>query len=166
MDFTELVKASQSIMNFRVKLVVYRLQSCQYIELMMWACVLASYVDGLLYINKQSGQVISYANNIASKNLSSVNKAMSITSDSDKNIWVGTNGAGVQVFHSQQKKWIKQFLFHEEDSTGIANNWVNCIINDNKGHIWAGTYEGASKINIRTGKVNNYRKSSGGILLS
>ena len=124
---------------------------------------LASYVDGLLYFNKQSGQVVSYANNIASKNLSSVNKAMSITSDSDKNIWVGTNGAGVQVFHSQQKKWIKQFLFHEEDSTGIANNWVNCIINDNKGHIWAGTYEGASKIDIRTGRITNYRKSQGGI---
>lgn len=124
---------------------------------------LASYVDGLLYFNKSNGLVKTYANNIASTNLAAVNKAMCLTSDGDKNIWVGTNGAGIQVFSSSDKKWVKQYLFHEEDSTGIANNWVNCILNDQNGHVWAGTYEGATKIDIRTGVVTNYRKNKCGL---
>ena len=50
---------------------------------------------------------------------------MTLAAGTKNDIWVGTNGAGVLVFDKSLQKYVKQYLFHEEDSSGIANNWVN-----------------------------------------
>lgn len=125
---------------------------------------LASYLDGLLQFDKRTGGVKSFTNpNIIQNKASSVNKSMCLTLDKRNNIWVGTNGAGIQVFNPQQKKWVSQYQFNEDDSTGIANNWVNCVMTDKEGIVWAGTYEGASAINPENGTITNFRVSKNGL---
>jgi ligand-binding sensor domain-containing protein len=76
---------------------------------------------------------------------------------------VGTNGAGVLVFDKSLQKYVKQYLFHEEDSSGIANNWVNTLRNDGDSLMWVGTYGGVSSIDLRNDKITTYR-IKGGIL--
>lgn len=125
---------------------------------------LASYLDGLLQFDKKSGKVTPFANPYMIQNkASSMNKSMCMTPDRKNNIWIGTNGAGIQVFSSVEKRWVSHYQFNEADSTGIANNWVNCIVADKEGMIWAGTYEGVSAINPRNGAIKNFRVSANGL---
>lgn len=118
---------------------------------------LASYLDGLVKFDKNSGNFVRYPNNSAlSFSNTAANKAMTLALDSQDRIWIGTNGAGVQVFDTHSSKYVQQYIFHEEDSTGIANNWVNYIKRDGDRAMWIGTYGGVSRIDQMTGKITNY----------
>ena len=122
---------------------------------------LASYLDGLMKFDKRTGKSIKCANNsLELYNNTSSNKAMSIARDSKNRIWVGTNGAGVQIFDTNSSKYVTQYLFHEEDSSGIANNWVNCV--KRYGDImWIGTYGGVSSIDLRNNQISTFRTQKG-----
>ena len=123
---------------------------------------LASYLDGLLKFDKGSGKITQFVNsNTGLTNNTSSNKAMYIERDKKNRIWVGTNGAGVHVFDISTSKFIAHYQFHEEDSTGIANNWVNCVISDGDSLMWIGTYGGVSCIDLRSQKINTYRTQNG-----
>jgi signal transduction histidine kinase/ligand-binding sensor domain-containing protein/AraC-like DNA-binding protein len=123
---------------------------------------LASFIDGLIRFDKKTGLTLFYPNNNQQFiNNTSANKAMCLARDSKDRIWVGTNGAGVQVFDVALSKYVNQFLFHEEDSSGIANNWVNCVLNDGDSLMWVGTYEGVSSVSIETGEITTYRVRNG-----
>ena len=122
---------------------------------------LASYLDGLVKFDKRNGSITRYANNTHElSNNTSSNKAMSIALDSRNRIWVGTNGAGVQVFDINSSKYVAQYLFQEEDSSGIANNWVNCVKRDGD-LMWIGTYGGVSSVDLRTNRITTFRTKNG-----
>jgi signal transduction histidine kinase/ligand-binding sensor domain-containing protein/DNA-binding response OmpR family regulator len=118
---------------------------------------LASYLDGLVRFDKHSGNITRFANNSPElSNNTSSNKAMSIAHDEKNRIWVGTNGAGVQVFDINSSKYVAQYMFQEADSSGIANNWVNCVKQD--GYLmWIGTYGGVSSVNLRSNRITTFR---------
>ena len=122
---------------------------------------LASYLDGLVKFDKHSGTITRYANNSPElSNNTSSNKAMSIARDSKNRIWVGTNGAGVQVFDINSSKYVAQYMFQEADSSGIANNWVNCVKRDGD-LMWIGTYGGVSSVDLLTNRITTYRTKNG-----
>lgn len=122
----------------------------------------ASYFNGLLKFDKKTGNTISFTNTSSelSKN-TSANKAMCLSKDAKNRIWVGTNGAGVQIFDVALQKFTGEYLFHESDSSGIANNWVNCIRPDGENIMWVGTYDGVSRIDIRNNEIITYRSKNG-----
>jgi len=122
---------------------------------------LASYLDGLVKFDKQSGKITRYAKNSHElyTNASS-NKAMSIARDARNRIWVGTNGAGVQVFDTNSSQYVAQYLFQESDSSGIANNWVNCVKREGD-LMWIGTYGGVSCVDVRTNHITTFRTKNG-----
>jgi len=123
---------------------------------------LASFIEGLLKFNKQTGTFTIFTNTSSEiTNSTAANKAMSIARDTKNRIWVGTNGAGVQIFDETKQKFTGEYLFHEADSSGIANNWVNCITRDGDNIMWIGTYDGASSIDISKNKIINYRSKNG-----
>ncbi|MFT3752829.1 MAG: two-component regulator propeller domain-containing protein [Paludibacter sp.] len=123
---------------------------------------LAFFFDGLLKFDKQSGNITRFANTASelSKN-TAANKAMSIARDAKNRIWIGTNGAGVQIFDIASQQFAGEYLFNEADSSGIANNWVNCIKRDGDNVMWIGTYDGVSNINVSNGKITTYRTRNG-----
>ncbi|MBP1616877.1 MAG: hybrid sensor histidine kinase/response regulator [Bacteroidetes bacterium] len=132
---------------------------------------LGSYIDGLVKFDKTTGTTTFYKNNnLGLISNAAANKAMSIARDPQNRIWIGTNGAGIQIFDPKISKYVGQLLFNEEDSSGIANNWVNCLVNDGDSLMWIGTYKGVSSVNLRTGKITTFRKSNeklvGNIVLS
>jgi signal transduction histidine kinase/ligand-binding sensor domain-containing protein/DNA-binding response OmpR family regulator len=123
---------------------------------------MASFLDGLIRFDKRSGSLQFLKNELkGNHNNTSSNKATSLAKDALGRIWVGTNGAGVSVFDPELNRFTQQFLFHEEDSSGIANNWVNTLMSDGDSLIWIGTYGGASSVDVRTGKINTYRTKNG-----
>jgi signal transduction histidine kinase/ligand-binding sensor domain-containing protein/DNA-binding response OmpR family regulator len=123
---------------------------------------LGSYIDGLVKFNKTTGATTYYKNNnLELISNTSTNKSMSLALDPQNRIWVGTNGAGIQIFDPKSSKYVSQYLFNEEDSSGIANNWVNCVMNDGDSLMWVGTYGGVSSVNLETGKITTFRGPKG-----
>ncbi|MBP6611019.1 MAG: response regulator [Paludibacter sp.] len=123
---------------------------------------LGSYTDGLIRFNKISGAYNSFLHELPNSHKNaSVNKVMCLAKDAKNRIWTGTNGSGVQIFDIQTSKFSREFLFHEEDSSGIANNWVNCLLNDGDSMMWVGTYEGVSCIHFQKNEIKTFRAKSG-----
>ena len=125
---------------------------------------LASYLDGLVQFDKRSGRSKNFREQLSGFQYhTSAGRAMTLAAGTKNDIWVGTNGAGVLVFDKSLQKYVKQYLFHEEDSSGIANNWVNILRNDGDTLMWVGTYGGVSSIDLRNDKITTYR-IKGGVL--
>lgn len=122
---------------------------------------MASFIDGLIRFDKSIGSFSYLKNDLKGKYNTSSNKATSLAKDAQGRIWVGTNGAGVSVFDPRVNRFTQQYLFHEEDSSGIANNWVNTLMADGDSLIWVGTYGGVSSVNVKTGSITTYRSKNG-----
>ncbi|HWG66225.1 MAG TPA: EAL domain-containing protein, partial [Rhodanobacteraceae bacterium] len=70
-------------------------------------------------------------------------------------LWVAPHGAGLVHYHDGH-------VVHRFDSRqGLASNNVVVLAQDRAGNIWAGTTDGASMIDPRTGKIRTFREVPG-----
>jgi len=84
-------------------------------------------------------------------------KTNTVYTDSQKRIWVGTEGEGV-VLLNQQHNIIRHFK-HDDDDLTLVNNIIRDINEDSQGNIWVGTFLGISIVDGRTFEISNYRQS-------
>lgn len=75
----------------------------------------------------------------------------SVLAASDKNIYVGYAG-GLAIVNPKENKVIS--LFTTKD--GLSNNFVGCIANDDKGHIWIGNASSISRFSRHQHIFYNY----------
>ena len=80
---------------------------------------------------------------------------MCITEDKKKNLWIGTNGAGLYSFDLKTQTYKQHYALDGWHDGKISNGLINCILHDRDGFIWIGTFKGACKINPQTNKVVN-----------
>jgi signal transduction histidine kinase/ligand-binding sensor domain-containing protein/AraC-like DNA-binding protein len=74
----------------------------------------------------------------------SANSILCLFNDKDGNLWVGTEGGGINYYDAKNNK------FKAISTTnGLANDVVHGLIQDNDGFLWASTNKGISKINIQ-----------------
>jgi signal transduction histidine kinase/ligand-binding sensor domain-containing protein/DNA-binding response OmpR family regulator len=59
-----------------------------------------------------------------------------IAEDADGNIWIGSHGGGVAVFHPADDKW----TIYTQDNSQLASDKIQSILCDSQGNIWIGTY--------------------------
>jgi signal transduction histidine kinase/ligand-binding sensor domain-containing protein/DNA-binding NarL/FixJ family response regulator len=71
-------------------------------------------------------------------------------------VWLATHGDGVYGFDPKSKKYQS---YSEKD--GLVTNFTNSIMADKQGVIWIGTVKGISKINPKTGEVQNFNNQDG-----
>ncbi len=74
----------------------------------------------------------------------SANSVLCLYQDKDANLWIGTEGGGLNYFDAKKEKF-KAITTND----GLANNVVHSLIQDNEGFLWASTNKGLSKINIQ-----------------
>lgn len=67
----------------------------------------------------------------------------SIIEDREGNIWMGTNGGGIDVLHRDGS--IEHHHFSTQQDS-LSNNYIRCLMQDSKGHIWIGTYSGGISV--------------------
>lgn len=65
--------------------------------------------------------------------------------------WFGTNAGGASRY--KDGKWKTYFPMH-----GLADYWIYCFANDKAGNLWIGTWAGANKYDVNTGKLTTYVK--------
>jgi signal transduction histidine kinase/ligand-binding sensor domain-containing protein/DNA-binding response OmpR family regulator len=84
-------------------------------------------------------------------------KINNVFSDSQKRIWVGTDGDGLYLLN-RHNEVIKKF-YYQESKSSLVNNIIRDIQEDTQGNIWVGTFLGLSIIDGRTLEISNYRQT-------
>lgn len=96
--------------------------------------------NGLYLYNKTTGKSIIFNYSQDSKSGINNNNIRSIKKDSKNNLWIGTEGGGVNVMDIKNKKFR---AFTEKD--GLSNNRVCGLLIDELDNIWISTTNGLSK---------------------
>jgi len=72
--------------------------------------------------------------------------------DRQGNIWMGTKGAGIMLFHRSGKTYkTEQFRNDPSNLYSLSEDKVYSIFQDSQGRIWVGTYDGGLNL-VQTGK--------------
>ncbi|HJX71397.1 MAG TPA: two-component regulator propeller domain-containing protein, partial [Bacteroidales bacterium] len=71
----------------------------------------------------------------------------------DGNLWIGTNGGGINIYDRKQDLFIH---FKGYDSSYIRSEIITCLHEDDDGTIWAGTSDGLFKIRHSERKMTEF----------
>ena len=86
-------------------------------------------------------------------------KILSINEDSDGNLLIGTDGAGLQVFN--KKTGLFRTLLHSKDSNSISDNQVTNILEERPGELWIATMGGLNYFDVKKNKFTIYTTANG-----
>ncbi|HEY0054676.1 MAG TPA: response regulator, partial [Pedobacter sp.] len=100
-----------------------------------------------------------YYSDSTSSSLSNT-RSRCIFKDSAGDIWVGTNGGGLNRFNSTSKNFIR-YLQDTKSSGAISNNEINSIYEDSKKNLWISTANGLNKFDKKSNTFTVYDKSNG-----
>ncbi|MEJ7559015.1 MAG: two-component regulator propeller domain-containing protein [Pedobacter sp.] len=92
------------------------------------------------------------------------NEIFCIKEDKSGQIWIGTNGGGVNVMNQDHKVVTKYFNEPKGKKLIPANNFIRFIEEDNEGNMWIGSYgSGIAVFNIDTKKFTHFNKANSGL---
>ena len=74
-----------------------------------------------------------------------------IYEDNKQNLWVGTEGAGINLYD-----YNNQGFENFTESDGLPNGVINAILEDERGHLWLSTNNGVSKFDTDKRIFENY----------
>lgn len=104
--------------------------------------LLATRKAGLVRFDKRRGVFSKYyKHDDLSSNTISSNAVYCLYEDIKKNIWVGTIGAGLNLFNRGDESF-EQFQHDPNDPLSISDNTVFAIKEDSEGRLWIGTEHG------------------------
>lgn len=81
---------------------------------------------------------------------------ISIFEDSRDNLWIGTEGGGLNLFDRAQKKFQ---AYTKAD--GLPNDVIYGIVEDQQGYIWLSSNKGVSRFDVKDGTFRNYDHADG-----
>lgn len=131
----------------------YLQKSCIYqvyqdAQAVLW---IATYDNGLIKMTK-NGRLTQYASQNKPGGISS-NKVLSILDDEQGNLWLGTDGGGLNVFNKQTEKFV---VFDEK--LGIKSTVIYGILKDKEGKLWLSTNSGIYEFDDKTKSQRNFGK--------
>jgi len=111
---------------------------------------------GLNYV-KPNGEPIKILRKTLESSLSlGHNRISALAEDTDKRIWIGTDGAGLDLYDPITGKF-EYYQSDLSDPYSISNDYVISLCVDSKKRLWAGTYQGGlNKFNESTGHFDHY----------
>ncbi|BEH00196.1 hybrid sensor histidine kinase/response regulator transcription factor [Bacteroides sedimenti] len=112
--------------------------------------------QGLYSYNKRNKRWKHYLYPMSNK----LEKAKMITClcvDSNKHLWVGSEGAGICMYN----KSTDSFVNVRDKNNDLPNDVVYRLVVDKQGHIWGSTNKGLFLLNIQNGNIKHYTHSNG-----
>jgi len=76
--------------------------------------------------------------------------------DRDNDLWVGTWGGGVGLYHEEHRNFT-WFSHNDGDENSLCGNFLTTIGEDNDGNIWIGTTTGLDVLNKKTRQIKHYK---------
>lgn len=81
----------------------------------------------------------------------------SVYEDSKKNIWIGTKDDG--LIRLDRNKMMVNYTFNPSKN-GLSSNYIRCVVEDNFGDYWIGTFKGLDKLDASTGTFTSYSEDN------
>ncbi|AYD48261.1 hybrid sensor histidine kinase/response regulator [Arachidicoccus soli] len=79
-----------------------------------------------------------------------------IIQDNQQNIWLGTEGGGLQLFNEKDKSFT-----HFTEKNGLPSNSILNILKDRLGNLWCSTYNGLTEFDPQTKSCINFNTNDG-----
>lgn len=111
---------------------------------------------GLNFVNPEGEPIKLLQYNSSKPNALSHSRIGALAQSSNGNIYIGTDGAGLDVLNP-----IKGTYAHHKHSSGnsssLSNDYIIALLEDSKQRLWIGTYQGGlNKMDVVTGTCNHY----------
>lgn len=120
-------------------------------------------LGGLLRIDRDTGRIERFRADASRPGTISHDTVTAIVQDRRGRLWVGTQGGGINRVDFDAAGQPRFTAFGIQD--GLATNAVGGIVEDATGQLWISTTEGISRLDPRTGRIDNYGASTGTQLL-
>lgn len=85
-------------------------------------------------------------------------RILSVSEDKFDNLWIGTNGGGLNKYDRQTNKFTN-YLPGSEDSQSLSGKVIHCILATPDGELWIGTENGLSLMNLEKGAFVDLNKA-------
>ena len=112
---------------------------------------IATYDNGLVKMD-QSGKTTRFIMN-HSKNSITSNKVISILDDDKGNLWLGTDGGGLNIFNIKTEKFTDY-----NEKFGIESDVIYGIVKQNENRFWLSTNKGIYELDLKNNSVKNFNK--------
>lgn len=114
-----------------------------------------TYGNGAIYYEEKEGKAT--FTQLDTDNGVSNNYVLKVATDEQGDIWMATDGGGINVLHEPQG-----VIKHYNESTGLNEKFVQCVFRDSEGLLWMGTdSRGVNIINEAGEKVNYLSENQG-----
>jgi len=126
--------------------------------------------DGIYRVEISNSKVIevrTYNSRSTEPKISFDNCRVSIYNDLKNELWIGTEGGGLNIFKLDKNHYpVKNIVYRKSDRpNSISNNYIRSIHKQNQNTYWVGTYEGLNKVILNTQsdslKFSSYFQSDG-----
>lgn len=99
---------------------------------------------GLKIYNEEKQEFKHYYNDDRNTNSIASNHIYSLLKDKKGNVWIGTNGNGVDRFDPKTGIF-HHYTYNDKNASSLSNNIVHCVFEDAKKNIWICTADGLNK---------------------
>lgn len=120
----------------------------------IWA---GGYLSGLIRISANRKNARVYRADPENPSGLSHNDIRWIMEDSRGNLWIATNGGGLNIYDPLTDSF--RHITADDPKNPICTNYTLTLLEDSRGYMWVGTYSGISRITLKTGKIVNYPRS-------
>lgn len=117
---------------------------------------IGTYGGGLNYLNTRTMQFVPWFNAAGKEPYLSNRIVFSLYMDSLDRLWIGSEGNGLLLFDTRAKN-VRFF----DEKRGLASNVINAIQPESAERVWISTNKGLSRIDTRTGSMENFDTSHG-----
>lgn len=117
---------------------------------------IASFHKGLFRFNPGTKKWHNFRHNPADTTTLAYDKTTSIFEDSQKRIWIATQGGGFSLFDKKEETFSTI-----NSANGLVNNVVYQILEDGDGFLWLSTNSGIVRFDPETHTFKNYTISNG-----
>lgn len=118
--------------------------------------------NGFLYfatydgLNRYDGnEIVVYKHNVDDEKSISMNTLNCLCIDSYENIWIGTDGGGLNLFNRASENFT-HYKNDPDNPNSISNDNINCIIVDKNGMLWIGTEYGLNRYDPAQNRFTRY----------
>jgi len=117
---------------------------------------IGTYGGGLNYLDTRTLQFVSWFNAAGKEPYLSNRIVFSLYMDNLDRLWIGSEGNGLLLFDTRAKN-VRFF----DEKRGLASNVINAIQPESLDKIWISTNKGLSRIDAKTGSIENFDTSQG-----
>lgn len=120
---------------------------------MLWV---SSY-NGLYVLDPDTGEYVEHFQNVSGDPASlSWNQVRTTFQDAQGRIWVGTNGAGLDLYLPETKTFT-----HFGREHGLPDLAISAIIDDEDGNLWVSTYQGLARLDANQNRFTVFEERDG-----